>query len=562
MLSLDVDKLLAGFREQAHLDTKGVTKYGGWESTDLRGHTLGHWLTAMSIYVSQSDDKDAAARIEYAVHSLRECQNAIGTGFLAAWDERMLDIVEDTGQGWAPYYTVHKILQGLIDNYNYTGNAEALASAKSLGDYLALRADYIKQRNAGKDNHSFIERQGRHARVSWEQALEIQETGGYSEAMLNLYALTGNESYLETARLFHQMNKLEPASRGIDELHTGSEHNHHHANTTIPQFIAAARDAQLTGDEKKLTSARNFWDMVVNHRTYNIGSTGNHEHWNLPADRIIDELTSQAGETCATYNMIRLSNLLFSMEPRAQYAEYVERALCNHILSSIQPGTSNFMYFHTVKPGTPRTYGQNKECFWCCTGTGMENPVRYAESIYFEDLEHNRLYINQFIGSTMEGVVKLESNFPESDEATLTLLCDTTMQIYIRKPSWSSRFKIKGAKGKLADGYVTLERKWKKGDKIRISFPMDDHNEYVLGSNEVYSILHGPLVMAAKTDDTQLQQEEVTVTDNFFNKVPAEYDSNMDIPSFNASQTLTPLYKLGNYRYTVYWKTNAAGVTP
>ena len=550
MLSLDVDRLLAGFRQQAHLDTKGAALYGGWESTELRGHTLGHWLTAMSLYVSQTDDKAAASRLTYVVHSLAECQAAIGTGFLSAWDERMLDNVEDTGQGWAPYYTIHKILQGLIDAYTYTHNAEALTVAERLGDYLATRAEYIKTRNS---NSTFTEKPGRQVRVSWEQALEIQETGGYPEAMLNLYALTQNDRYLSTARLFHQMSKLVPASKGIDELHTGEEHNHHHANTTIPQFIAAARDAQLKNDETMLKAAKNFWEMVVRHRTYSIGSTGHHEHWNLPPDRIIDELTPQAGETCATYNMIKLSNLLFSMEPRAEYAEYVERALCNHILSSIQPQTANFMYFHTVKPGTPRTYGSNKDIFWCCTGSGMENPGRYAESIYFEDTANNRLYVNQFIGSTMEGVVRLDSEFPAAEEATLTLLCDTTMDISIRRPSWSKGFKIRGVKGKEQDGYVTISRQWKKGDKLRIIFPMDERKEYVLGSDEVYSILHGPLVMAAKTDETPLSPEEVTLTDNFFGSVPERYDSKMEIPVYTRNQPLIPLYQLGNYRFTIYW---------
>lgn len=554
LLSLDPDRLLVGFREVAGVDTKGLKRYGGWESTDLRGHTIGHWMTAMAMLVAQSDDELAAQKLDYVVRSLAECQEATGTGFLSAWGEKMLDTVEDTGRGWAPYYTIHKILQGLLDVYTYTRNEEALTVARRLGDYLASRADYIIERDAHANDQNWMEREGRNKRVSWEQALEIQETGGYTEVMLNLYAVTGNERYLSTARLFHQMSKLIPASQNIDELHKGEEPNHNHANTTIPQFIGAARDAQLTGNEPMRQAAENFWKMVTEHRSYSIGGTGHHEHWDLPADHIADELTGQTAESCCTYNLIKLSNLLFDMAHRAEYAEYVERALCNHILSSIQPETANFMYFHTMKPGTIRTYGENDDCFWCCTGSGMENPMRYAESIYYEDEDNNRVYVNQFIGSTMEGVLKMESEFPSDDEAVITMLCDTTMTLMVRKPTWSDNFKVKGVKGKEIDSYVMIERNWKKGDKVRLSFPMKEMKEFAPGSDEVFSVLRGPLVMAGITDPEEFEQKDVTLKDNFFNGLTERYDSNMDVPVYDKSYKCVPLYELGNYRFTVYWK--------
>lgn len=554
MMSLDADRLLAGFREVAHIDTKGVMRYGGWESTDLRGHTLGHWMTAMALSVAQCGDKVAAERLQYVVHALAQCQEANQTGYLSAWDERMLDNVEDTGLGWAPYYTIHKILQGLLDVYTYTHNKEALTVARRLGDYLASRAAYIIERNAHEKDPNWKERAGRVKQVSWQQALEIQETGGYTEAMLNLYAITRDKGHLATARLFHQMSKLNPAIQHIDELHTGKEPNHNHANTTIPQFIGAARDAQLTGNEPMGRAAENFWEMVTGHRTYSIGGTGHHEHWNMPAGHIAEELTGQTAETCCTYNLIKLSNLLFDMSHKAEYAEYVERALCNHILSSIQPLTANFMYFHPTKPGTIRTYGENNDCFWCCTGSGMENPMRYAESIYYEDKASNQLFINQFIGSTMEDVLVMQSEFPADDKAVITLLCDTTLTLMVRKPTWCNDFKVKGAKGKVVDGYLRIARSWKKGDKVRLSFPMKERKEFAPGSREVFSILRGPLVMAGITDPDAFERKDVTLTDNFFNGVAERYDSKMDVPVYDESYNCVPLYELGNYRFTIYWK--------
>jgi len=554
MMSLDADRLLAGFREVAHIDTKGVRRYGGWESTDLRGHTMGHWMTAMAMWVAQSGDKAAVQRLDYVVHSLAQCQEANKTGYLSAWGEKMLDTVEDTGRGWAPYYTIHKILQGLLDVYTYTQNMEALTVAQRLGDYLASRAEYIIERNAHENDPNWTERAGRNKQVSWEQALEIQETGGFAEAMLNLYAITQNDRHLTTARLFHQMSKLNPAIQNIDELHMGKEPNHNHANTTIPQFIGAARDAQLTGNEPMERAAENFWKMVTGHRSYCIGGTGHHEHWNMPADHVADELTGQTAETCCTYNLIKLSNLLFDRSHKAKYAEYVERALCNHILSSIQPETANFMYFHPTNPGAIRTYGENNDCFWCCTGSGMENPMRYAESIYYEDETNNQLFVNQFIGSTMEGVLMMQSEFPADDKAIITMLCDTTMTLMVRKPTWCGNFKIKGAKGKEMDGYIRIERKWKKGDKVHLLFPMDERKEFAPGSNEIYCLLRGPLVMAGITAPNAFEKKDVTLTDNFFNGVSKRFESRMDVPVYDKSYNCVPLYELGNYRFTIYWK--------
>jgi len=554
MMSLDVDRLLVGFREVAAVDTKGQQLYGGWENSDLRGHTMGHWMTAMAMFVAQSGDEVAAQRLSYVIHSLAECQEAIGTGFLSAWGEEVLDKVEDTGQGWAPYYTIHKILQGLIDVYAYTQNEEALKVAIKLGDYLASRAQYIIERNGHEGDQNWKEREGRNKLYSWEQTLEIQETGGYTEAMLNLYAITGNEHYLTTARLFHQMNKLSPASQGIDELDSSEDSNHNHVNTTIPQFIGAARDAQLTGNQQMWLAAENFWKMVAEHRSYSIGCTGHHEHWNLPADHIADELTGQAGETCCTYNFIKLSNLLFNMTQKVKYAEFVERSLCNHILSAIQPETANFMYFHTVKPGTIRTYGENRECFWCCLASGMENPMRYAESIYYEDEGNSRLYVNQFIGSTMEGVLKMESEFPADDKAVITMLCDTTLTLMIRKPTWSNNFRVKGVKWTETDGYVKVQREWKRGDKVRVSFPMNEWREFAQGSDEIFSVLRGPLVMAGITDPNEFEQKDVTLRDYFYHGLTERYDSNMGVPVYDKSYKCVPLYELGNYRFTVYWK--------
>lgn len=569
--SLKADNLLYFFRERANLpQPEGAASYGGWESTDLRGHTLGHYLTALSILYVQSGDSKTKSTINHVVKTLDEIQNATGKGYVSAFSESMLDRVEADGSGWAPYYTLHKILQGLIDAHVYAGNELALTVADKFGDYIYDRTTRLTDQ------------------AHWERVLDIMEVGGFAEAMLNLYQLTDKEKHLQAGQFFQQMTKLRPASEGLDILADNRTSNFNHSNSTIPQFIAAVREYELTGDKVMLDAARHFWNHVVEHRAYCNGSTSFWEHWNLPPDHLSQELGVRSGETCCTYNLIRLSNDLFRLLRNPKYAEYVERATLNHIMGTIHPESGNFMYFHTQKPGTFKWYGNNDQVFWCCTGTGMENHLRYAHSVFFN--LQDTLYVTQYFPTQLhweEKGLKLEqiTEFPYQESTRLKITegaANATLKIRI--PTWTNDFAVKvngrTAKGKVENGFCCISRNWNAGDVIKVTFPMKLRLEPMADHHRMAAIFYGPLVLAGDLGSEGVTSDRVNINDNFYNGHPNYMNPTTPVPTLTGSMEklnwlkkkknkleftttatsdgstlrLIPLYKATGIRFTDYWE--------
>lgn len=582
LLSLDVERLLYFFVDPPH--RQHLEPYGSWESLDLKGHTLGHYLTALSMLYAQQGDAEVKQRLDRVVEGMAECEQRLGTGLITAFRLDLLDECETQGTGWAPYYTLHKLLQGLLDAYTYGRNDHALELAVGMGNHSYDRMMSIRERG-----------------IDWEHNLDIMEVGGFGESMLNLYALTHEPKHLEVARFFHQRSKLEPAAEGRDVLHDPAHlaqhrsrrtpnddalHNMHHCNATIPQFLAAARDFELTGDSLYWRAADHFWHFVTEHRTYSNGTTGNFEHWNYGPDSLSQELDYRAGETCCTYNLIKLSNELFRLHPQADYAAYVERALVNDILGTIYPETADFVYFHTQKPGSHKTYGVNDQCFWCCTGSGMENPQRYVESIYFADSTH--LYVNLPIASNLDwkqrGIrLHLESDYPDPGPRTLTI--DEGAGHFVlcyRFPQWQvEQYRVtvndRPYPVKPEQGYLCIERDWKAGDRVSIHTPYALYFEPLADDPSYVSLLYGPLVLAA--DLGQVDSALVHVTNNFYGGVPELWLASDSVPVLDCSrsrleqsfypseegypvrtsattdgQTLefVPLYRITDHRFAAY----------
>ena len=571
LLSLDNDRLLYYFRQQAGLDAlSGVSPYGGWESSDLKGHSLGHYLTAMSILYAQSKSETVLNKINHVVAVLRQAQQNQGTSYIGAFGDGALTTCENDGSGWAPYYTMHKILQGLIDAYVYAGNETALEAASDMGNYFYNRTLRLTDQE------------------NWNKVLDIMEIGGFPEAMLNLYAITRNENHLKGGQFFHQMSKLSPSANGQDILSDSRTANFHHANATIPQFIAAERDYELTGDKTMLAAATNFWENVTGHRMYCNGSTAYHEHWNLLPDRLSQEINGLAGETCCTNNMIKLSNDLFRFSRNPKYVEYVERATLNHIMGSINPENSNFMYFHTQLPGSYKTYGKNADVFWCCTGTGMENHVRYGQSVFFS--EDDTIYVCQFFPANVEWEEKgltlnQQTLFPNEEHSKIVIdNGSANAVIKIRIPSWCKNFSVKvngsDAGGEVKDGFMCIERNWNQGDEIDIDFPMHLRLEPLADSPRTVAICFGPLVLAGDLGTDGVNDNTINLTDNFYNGYPASLKPTTTVPSLTGNPeeldwiqkdenafsfttsatsdattvTLIPLYKAFKMRFTDYWK--------
>lgn len=576
MLSIVPDRLLYSFRKNAGIPNKeDVKPYGGWEAPDvaLRGHTTGHYLSALSYWYVQSPTPEVKQRIDYIVQSLAECQQKLGNGYLSAFPETDIDLVERTGDGWAPHYTLHKILQGLLDAYNLAGNKQALDVAVKMGDWLSKRAEAITDKE------------------HWAVVLDKIEQGGINESLWNLYAITGNERYKRTADLFEQSSKISPAMKGQDVLNRPITPNYQHANATIPQFIGAERKYELTGDKNYLNAATFFWNRVANHRAFSNGGTGFNEYWFHGADTLYPELGIKAGETCATYNMIKLSNDLFRMQPDSKYGDYVERALYNDILSSQHPENGGMMYFHTQEPGGFKTYGKNLEVFWCCTGTGMEDHVRYAESIYFHD--DNALYVNLYVPSTVNWKEKSvsitqQTTFPEEKSSSFIIKGKSaTYTINFRVPYWAKGEMLVGVNEKWvsvkpnAAGFIALKRTWKEGDVVYVTLPMRLHLEKLPDAPNYATVMCGPLVMAGELGREKMDDSLIMTTDYFFGDLPAAYAAKIDVPSLTGSTTdlswirqdandplafftketsnhqavkLVPVYRIFDQRFTSYWK--------
>ena len=401
LLSLDTDRLLHTFRLNAGLPTT-AKPYGGWEAPDveLRGHSLGHYLSACALMYEATGDERLAARARTVVAALREVQRALaarGTnaGYLSAFPESFFDRVEARTGVWAPYYTLHKILAGLLDVHAATGDPAALELAMGMARWVGTRAARLTD-------------------AQWQAMLET-EFGGMEDALTELYAATHDPEHLRLARLFDHRAVFDPLARGEDRL------DGLHANTQIPKAIGAARDCELTGDARYCAVARSFWEMVALHRSYAIGGHSEDEHFS-PVRALSRHLGETTAETCNTYNMLKLTRRLFLMDGDPSRIDFYERALFNHILASQADEPGRMTYFMPLAPGGWRTYSDPEQSFWCCVGTGMENPARFGEAIYAR--EGDALDVNLLVASTVAWpekglVLTQQTRFP--DEPTTRL---------------------------------------------------------------------------------------------------------------------------------------------
>jgi len=486
LLSLDVDRLLHNFRVNAGLPST-AQPLGGWEdpSCELRGHFVGHYLSACALMYGSTGDRRFKDKGDAVVAGLAECQARFASGYLSAFPESFIDRVEKPSQVWAPYYTLHKILAGLLEMHEYCGNTQALVVARKFGDWVVAR-------NARLTDAQM-------------QVMLGMEHGGMNESLAELYAVTGDPKYLNTSLRFNHHKVLDPASAHEDKL-TGI-----HANTQIPKFIGAARQYELTGEPSLKSAARFFWDSVVNERSYVIGGNSDSEHFS-PKEHLSQALGPKTCETCNTYNMLKLTRHLFCWDPQEAYADYYERALYNHILASQNPETGMMCYFVPLGSGSHKSYNGETDAFWCCTGTGIENHAKYADSIYFHN--NRQLYVNLFIASELSWqdkglTLKQETAFPEQSSSHFTFNCKkrVKLELKLRQPCWAtSDFEIR-VNGRAIEigtnrpgSWVAVKRTWKNGDTVDISMPFSLRTEAFKDNPNRFAFLNGPTVLCAAVD--------------------------------------------------------------
>ncbi|MEW6253227.1 MAG: glycoside hydrolase family 127 protein, partial [Planctomycetota bacterium] len=502
LLRLEPDRLLAGFRREAGLPKK-AEPYGGWETIpekgrySLAGQGLGHYLSALALMASATGEAECRRRVDYIVAELAACQKAAGTGILCAFpDSKQLfaelaagkiesDHLFGLNGGYVPLYVTHKVMAGLRDAWLLLENRPAR-------DVLVRMADWLGA--VFKD-------------LSDAQIREMLETehGGIMEVAADVYAITGDERYLALAKRLNHQSLFEPLTRGEDRL------NGQHANAQIPKVIGMERIYQLTGEAAFGKAARFFWDRVVHARSFVIGGHGEGEFFFPPEEFATKGVLSETGpETCNTYNMIKLSRRLWLVKPSVEIADFVERALYNHILASQEPQRGGFVYFTSMRPGHYRTYSSDTEDFWCCTDTGMENHAKYGEFIYGH--AGNRLWVDLLIPSELDwaeqaATVRLETRFPEDGKATLhfSLKEPRKLEIAIRCPGWlgagAMKVAVNGSPESIETrpgSYAVIERTWKPGDTLEVEWPLRLRTEMLPGSREWVAILWGPVVLAGE----------------------------------------------------------------
>ncbi len=563
LYALNSDRLLHNFRVNAGLPSS-AQPLGGWESPDveLRGHTVGHYLSACALMYASTGDEELKAKADGIVAELAICQEALrSNGYLSAFPEEFFDRVEAMERVWAPYYTLHKILAGLFDMYMYGKNLQALEVAGRMVDWVKMRTDRLDEEHM-------------------QRMLDKTEQGGMNEVLCNLYRVTGKNEYFELARRFDQKSYTEPLANYRDEL------KGLHVNSFIPNMIGTAREYELTGDPVLHRIASFFWDQVTEARSYATGGTSNDEVWRTDPYIMSTELGPNSHECCCTYNMLKLTRHLFSWSADPRYADYYERALYNGILPTQNPEDGMMMYYVPMASGLFKTFMTPRNSFWCCTGTGMENHAKYGDSIYFYDDEG--IYVNLFIASQLDwsdrGVrLRQETSFPERGRVSLYLNLDkpTALTLRIRIPYWiadGGYVEINGLRLETFSGpgsFLELKRTWRDNDRVDVFLPMSLHLYPMPDDPHLAVVMYGPLVLAGELGSVELPEDEVYgkygprvepipvpyfVADmddleSWIEPVEAEslrfHTVEAGVPD---DVTLIPFYRLFGQRYALYWE--------
>lgn len=556
LLSLEPDRLLHRFHLHAGLPVKGEI-YRGWESDGLSGHTLGHYLSACAMMYASTGADAFRQRTDYIVSELERCQQARGTGYVGAipHEDSIFYKVKrgiiktagfDLNGGWSPWYTVHKVMAGLADVYVHTGNEQALKVLKGLADWTADIAGGLTPEQ--------------------QEAMLQCEYGGMNDVLVHLYELTGERKYLDLSYKFHDRFVLDELAQQRDVM-PGK-----HANTNIPKVTGCVRRHLYTGSEADKTIGTFFWNTMTKQHTYVIGGNSNYEYCGEPG-KLNDRLSDNTCETCNTYNMLKLTRMLFTLQPSAALGDYYERALYNHILASQHPQTGMMCYFVPLRMGARKTFSTPFNTFTCCVGSGMENHVKYNEGIYYEGADGS-LIVNLFIPSELnwkERSISIiqKSRFPEDNRIDFSFTSQKPVRfnLKIRKPHWTAGEVSLELNGKTvpaqidADGFIILQRTWKNGDRLSVRLPMNLYTEAIPDNPDRIAILYGPVVLAGvlgKEMPDPVYGTTVLLTDNRNVQSwlkPAEEP--LTFQTLNVARPhdvkLLPFYKVFEDYYNVYW---------
>ena len=501
LLEYDVDRLLQPFLKEAGLPEKGA-RFSNWAGLD--GHVGGHYLTALAMNYTATGNSECKRRMDYMLKELKACQEANaknnagwGVGYLGGvpnsktiWSTLKDGDLKAYRSAWVPWYNVHKMYAGLRDAWLYTGNKDAR-------EMFLKFCDWGINITSGLNDEQM-------------QSMLDTEHGGMNEVFADAYQMTNDEKYLIAAKRFSHRQLLNPMAEGKDNL------DNKHANTQVPKAIGFARIGELSNDEKYEKAGSFFWQTVTENRTLAFGGNSRREFFPSPAASTDFINDVEGPESCNSYNMLKLTEDLFRENPSAGYMDYYEKTLYNHILSTQDPENGGYVYFTPARPRSYRVYSAPNEAMWCCVGSGMENHGKYNELIYTH--QNDSLFLNLFIASELnwkekEIKIKQETSFPYEEKTKLTITEGSShFKLMVRYPSWvkegALKIMVNGKAisfGSHSSSYVAVDRAWKKGDVVQVLLPMHNSIEHLPDVPDYIAILHGPILLGAKTGTEDLK---------------------------------------------------------
>jgi len=581
ILKYDTDRMLAGYRKEAGLPAKAVS-YPNWEGLD--GHVGGHYLSALAMNYAATNNTLCKQRMDYMIAELKACEQANeinnaewGKGYIGAvpnskiiWSSFKRGDFASFKAAWVPWYNVHKMYAGLRDAWIYAGNKEA----KSL---------FLKFCDWGIDITSNLNDE------QMQSILEIEQ-GGMNEIFADAYQITGNEKYLKAAKRFSHKRLLDAMAAQNDNL------DNKHANTQVPKAVGFERIAEITKDDAYAKAGSFFWETVTTHRSLAFGGNSRREFFPSKTSCIDFVNDVEGPESCNSYNMLKLTEDLFRVNALAKYADYYERTLYNHILSTQHPEHGGYVYFTPVRPRHYRVYSSPNQGMWCCVGSGMENHSKYEQFIYTRS--GDTLYVNLFVASELNWKakkikIKQQTVFPNEEKTKLTITEGSSrFTLNVRYPSWVPDGDLKIlVNGKIVtyknhpSSYVAINRVWKKGDVVNVILPMHNTLENLPNLPNYLAIMHGPILLAARTGTEDLKglvagdsrwghiasgkkmpidKAPILIEDNIAD-LPGKLEPVMGVPlTFTATAikmvnpinaVFEPFYKIHDARYMMYWMT-------
>ncbi|MEV0621968.1 beta-L-arabinofuranosidase domain-containing protein [Nonomuraea sp. NPDC050404] len=560
---VDVDRLLYVFRANHRLSTGGAAANGGWDapSFPFRSHMQGHFLTAWAQAYAVLGDTTCRDKAAHMVAELAKCQANNGAagftgGYLSGFPESDITAVENRTltNGNVPYYCIHKTLAGLLDVWRLIGNTQARTVLLALAGWVDTRTSRLSS--------------------SQMQAMLGTEYGGMNAVLTDLYQMTGDSRWMTAAQRFDHAAVFNPLAANQDQL------NGLHANTQVPKWIGAAREYKATGTTRYRDIAANAWSITIGAHTYVNGSNSQAEHFRAP-NAIAAHLSRDTGEACNTYNMLKLTRELWLLSPtRADYFDYYENALLNHLIGQQDPASArgHVTYFTPLNPGGRRgvgpawgggTWSTDYDSFWCCQGTGIETNTKLMDSIYF----HNgtTLFVNLFAPSTLNwsqrGItVTQTTSYPVGDTTSLQVTGNVSgsWTMRVRIPAWTqgATISVNGVAQSVATtpgSYAALTRSWTSGDTVTVRLPMRVVMKAANDNANLQAVTYGPVVLSGNYGSTSLSAAPALTTASIARTSTSSLA--FTATAGGANVNLGPFYDASNHNYVVYWNTGGQGST-